>query len=147
MLRGSGALKSDDDGWEDFHRSVIIPALDISTAVRLSMTDYEFVLSTQHQRVVHVGEIQSYHMVDASSSKVIRPDSILKVGEEGRIGVDLLTVTPALMRTKHEGVQRVILAKPTILVKLDEPMGKRKALNKLANFSSWLTGGAPDAVD
>lgn len=152
MLRGPD-IKVDDDGWEEFHKQCVLPAIEIATAMRLSMTDYELVLNVASKasgeaKVTHFNEIQHFHMIDSATNKVIRTDSMLKVAEDGRIGVDLLTVTPALMRTKNEGIHRAILAKPTILVKLDEPMGKRaKGINKLTQWTSILLGADNTSVD
>ena len=77
-------------------------------------------------------------MVDLATNKVIRPDSVLKVAEDGRIGEEMLIVQPSLLRIQSgeaggeakdggggKGGSSITLCKPTVLVKLDEPMGKR----------------------
>lgn len=88
--------------------------------------------------IMYAHELQRVNMMDLFSHKIIRPDSALKVAEDGRIGEQILVVQPALMRRQKDGGGSVVLCKPTMLVKLDEPMGKR---NKgFRAISSWLTG-------
>ena len=150
-------MEIDDDGWEELHKQVIQPAIELATAMRLSMTDYEVISrgvgigggggrntdgSSENNNIVHHNEIGHYQMIDNATHKIIRPDSTLKISDEGRIGIELLTVTPALMRTKNDGIHRNVLCKPTILVKLDEPMGKRsKIMKPLGSWTpNWFGG-------
>lgn len=74
--------------------------------------------------------------------KVMRPDSILKVTDDGRIGEEMLVVSPALVRAQKDGKGKVMVCKPTVLVKLDEPMGKRsRGIRALGAWTpSWLAG-------
>lgn len=155
-MRGSPGAEADEKGWELFHTQIVLPAVELATFMRLSMSDYELVLNfsgsrnlgVHGEKVAHHSEIQHYEMIDVASRKVIRPDSVLKVGEDGRIGRDVLTFTPALMRTRNDGVHRNILAKPMILVKLDEPMGKRsKGLKSLGAWTAGWLGGETSLLD
>lgn len=86
-------------------------------------------------------------MMDLMTHKVIRPDSVLKVAEDGRIGEEVLVVSPALVRDQKEGKGKVMVCKPTVLVKLDEPMGKRsRGIKALGAWTpSWL--GGDDGVE
>ena len=80
-------------------------------------------------------------MIDIATHKIIRPDSVLKVSEDGRIGEEVLVIVPALLRVHSEG--KVLICKPTRLVKLDEPMGKRNrgGIKALGSWTpSWLGG-------
>ena len=70
-------------------------------------------------------EIEDSSMIDIATQKIIRPDSNLRVADDGRIGQEMLVLTPALLRDQKDGKSRILICKPTILVKLDEPMGKR----------------------
>lgn len=78
-------------------------------------------------------------MMDMTSHKMIRPDNVLKIDNDGRIGEQMLCVQPALLRTQRDSVNSIILCKPTILVKLDEPMARRPRGIK-ASLTSWLGG-------
>ena len=81
-------------------------------------------------------------MIDIMTHKIIRPDSMLKVEEDGRIGEEMLVVSPALVRNQKEGNGKVMVCKPTVLVKLDEPMGKRgRGIRALGAWTpSWFGG-------
>ena len=92
----------------------------------------------EHAFTMYAHELQRFNMMDLLSHKIIRPDSVLKVAEDGRIGEQMLVVQPALLRSQKDGGGNAVLCKPIILVKLDEPMGKR---NKgLRSLSSWFGG-------
>ena len=97
-------------------------------------------------------------MVDLATNKVIRPDSVLKIAEDGRIGEEMLIVQPSLLRIqsgdggvgegggrgrdsgKAKSGSNITLCKPTVLVKLDEPMGKRsRGIKALGDWTgSWF---------
>lgn len=77
-------------------------------------------------------------MMDMTSHKMIRSENILKIGEDGRIGEQMLCVQPALWRTQRDNAGSMILCKPIILVKLDEPMARRN--RGIKAFTSWLGG-------
>ena len=96
-------------------------------------------------------------MVDLASNKVIRPDSVLKVAEDGRIGEEMLIVQPSLLRVQGESGKEgeggagggkatsVTLCKPTVLVRLDEPMGKRsRGIKALGEWTGSWFGGSPE---
>lgn len=87
-------------------------------------------------------------MLDCATQKVVRGDSAVKVAEDGsgRIGEEMFVVSPGLMKGRvggreylggngsgHEsseggsaGSERTVLVRPTMLVRLDEPMGRKK---------------------
>ena len=54
----------------------------------------------------------------------------------------MLVVSPALVRNQRDGNGRVMVCKPTVLIKLDEPMGKRsRGIRALGAWTpSWLGG-------
>ena len=83
-------------------------------------------------------------MMDLATHKVIRPDSVVKVGPDGRIGDEVLVVAPALVRASRteRGVGKVVVCKATVLVRLDEPMGKRaRGIKALGAWTpSWFGG-------
>ena len=86
-------------------------------------------------------------MIDLTTAKVIRPDSVLKIAEDGRIGEEMLVVSPALVRDQKDGPAKVMVCKPTVLVRLDEPMGRRsRGIRALGAWTpSWL--GGDDGVE
>lgn len=136
-----------EEGWEDLHTQVILPAVQLSTKLRLSTADYQLTSHIFHRdpsqsASVFVFEIKSSSMIDITTHKILRPDSVLKVAEDGRIGEEKLVVAPALLRLHKDGKGKVLVCKPTILVKLDEPMGKRgRGIKALGAWTpSWFGG-------
>ena len=134
-----------EDGWEELHKQVVLPAIELATAMRLSMTNYQMVprlfnRAPDKATSIYHSEIQHYQLIDNATHKIVRPDSELKIANDGRVGVELLVVSPALLRRKDED-QRTIICKPAVLVSLDEPMGKRSKQKKALGWApSWLGG-------
>lgn len=143
-----------DDGWKSLHEQVTAPAVKLATSMRRSIVDYR-IWSRPSTRVndnedgvrhipIYYSAVQRASMVDMATNKVIRPDSMLKVAEDGRIGAEMLIVQPSLLRVQHKEGERgsVTLCKPTVLVKLDEPMGKRsRGIKALGEWTgSWFGG-------
>lgn len=95
---------------------------------------------------IYISAIQKASLVDIATNKILRPDSILKVNEEGRIGEEMLIVTPSLLRTEKEKGTSHLLVKPSVLVKLDEPMGRRGRMKGLGEWAgSWFGAASPGA--
>lgn len=136
----------------DLHKQIVLPSIALANKLRLSTTDYRLVFHPFSRdpgkaRTAYQYEIQNSSMMDLMTHKVIRPDSVLKVAEDGRIGEEVLVVSPALVRDQKEGKGKVMVCKPTVLVKLDEPMGKRsRGIKALGAWTpSWL--GGDDGVE
>lgn len=145
MLGGSDAPVS-HDGWEELHKQVVLPAVDLATTIRISMADYHFLAqlfkkAPEKANTIYHNEIQHYQLIDNATHKIVRPDSAIKIANDGRIGNELLIVSPALMRQKDDG-HKTIVSKPTIIIKLDQPMEKRnKAMKGLSSFVTSFLGG------
>ena len=142
-------------GWEVLHTAIVLPALHLSTSLRLSTATYRLLAHTSpplpnssQRPTIHTYTIPKATLIDISSHKILRPDSLLKVNADGRIGEEILVIAPALLRIQQsDGESKrergVVVCKPTVLVKLDEPMGKRsRAINKAlgAWTPSWFGG-------
>jgi len=137
------------DGWETLYKGILQPAIRLVNAMRVSdtnylMVSYLFAKASNEQYAIFRNEIQHYELVESTTHKIIRPDSILKVADDGRIGEEMFVVSPALLRSQKDGNGTVILCKPTILAKLDAPMGKRERKTKAMGgwAPSWLSGDA-----
>lgn len=127
---------------------VVKPAINLANAIRVSTTDYQlfshlFARHPGHPYAIGRNEIQHHQMIDNATQKIIRPDSNVKIADDGKIGEEMFAVSPGLVRSHREGADRVVLCKPTILVKLDEPMGKRgRGAKALSSWTpSWFGGG------
>lgn len=134
-------------GWRDLLDHIIQPAIQVSTSMRMSTATYRMTsrMAGKHAdqaSTMYVQELQRCHMMDVASHKIVRPDSALKVAEDGRIGEQLFVLQPALVRSHKDGGGNLVLCKPTMLVRLDEPMGrKNKGLRAL---HSWFGGDGGD---
>lgn len=97
---------------------------------------------------VHLSAISRAALTDLATNKLIRPDSLLKHNDEGRIGEEVLIVTPTLVRIEEakegERAKQIVLVKPSVLVKLDEAMGKRNkgGMRGLGEWAGSFFGGA-----
>lgn len=145
-MLGGADITVPEEGWKELHKQIVLPAIELATAIRVSMVDYHFAVrlfnkAAEKQHTIYHNEIPHYQLVDNATHKVVRPDSVLKIAEDGRIGEELLVVSPALMRKKDED-HRAIICRPTILLKLDQPMEKRsKGVKDFGSFvSSFLSG-------
>lgn len=142
----------DNSVLEELHEQIILPTIQLATKLRLSTTDYRlifhpFTRDPSKTTTAYHYEIQNSSMIDIMTHKIIRPDSMLKVAEDGRIGEEMLVVSPALVRDQKDGNGKVMVCKPTVLVRLDEPMGKRiRGIKALGSWTpSWL--GGDDGVE
>ena len=81
-----------------------------------------------------------------ATNKILRQDSMLKVNEEGRIGEEMLIVTPSLVKVEREKGTSHLLVKPNVLVKLDEPMGRKGRIKGLGDWAGSWFGGTTAAV-
>lgn len=136
-------LESRPDGWNSFYEQVFVPALEFSNSIRLSTADYfilaQFSKPADKSTTAFRHELQRCEIIDLTSHKVIRPDNILKIGDDGRIGEQMLCVQPGLLRAQRDSANSLILCKPIILVKLDEPMVRRPRGIK-ASLTGWFGG-------
>ena len=143
----SNMLSTTEDDWKGLHKQIIEPAVKLANAIRVSTTDYEllshlFARPPGQPNAIHRNEIQHYQMMDNATHKIIRADSCLRISEDGKIGEEMFIISPGIVRSHKDSVDRVVLCKPTILVKLDEPMGKRgRGFKALGSWTpSWFSG-------
>lgn len=136
------AIDRKKDGWKELYDHIVCPAIQVSTSMQLSSANYwitsRMPKPPDQSTAVFVNEIQKCEMVDITSHKIIRPDSVLKIAEDGRIGEQMLVVQPALLRGQKDSGSSIILCKPTVLVRLDEPMGRKN--RGIKALTSWLAG-------
>ena len=139
----------------DLYAQIIQPSLHLANTLRLSSSDYRllfrpFARDSEHARTAYQHEVAHSSMMDVATHKMIRADSAVKAAEDGRIGEEVLVVCPALVRALRDGKGRVVVCKATVLVKLDEPMGKRARSGMMALGAwtpGWLGGGGGGGGD
>ncbi|KAL8801673.1 MAG: hypothetical protein Q9182_004310 [Xanthomendoza sp. 2 TL-2023] len=143
-------IATEEHGWKRLHDSVTMPAVQLATNMRFSTSCYRIIAhlprnsSVGQHNVIYHPDIQRYTILDVATRKVLRQDSVLKVAEDGRIGEHVMVVQPLLLRMQRDSNGGIALCKPTVAVKLDEPMAKRaKGVRALGALSSWF-GGDPE---
>jgi len=139
-----------DSAAKTLHDTITLSAIKLASALRLSTSDYRLwtrsPTSENKSLPIYISAIQKASLADMATNKILRPDSILKVNEEGRIGEEMLIVTPSLLRTEKERGTSVLLVKPNVLVRLDEPMGRRGRMKGLGEWAgSWFGAASPGA--
>ena len=132
---------------KELHGQIVRPAIKLANGIRISTTDYQlfshlFARPTGEPNTVNRHEIQHYQMIDNTTHKIIRQDSNIRTANDGKIGEEMFVVSPGMARSHMDCLDRVVLCKPTILVKLDEPMGKRaRGIKALGAWTpSWFGG-------
>jgi hypothetical protein len=139
-----------DSAAKTLHETITLPTIALASALRLSTSDYRLwkrSFSSENKSLpIYISAIQKASLVDMATNKILRPDSVLKVNDEGRIGEEMLIVTPSLLRTEKERGTSVLLVKPNVLVRLDEPMGRRGRMKGLGEWAgSWFGAASPGA--
>ena len=117
--------------WSD----AVSKASELAEHIRTSPRTYEFrqdfdMNDGGEHRQMLAAELKEYTVVDAMTGQPLRPASMPVVGANGRIGVKLCVIFPALYRTSPEINKEIKLVNATILVKFDHIIpegGKRKA--------------------
>ncbi|KAL8685811.1 MAG: hypothetical protein Q9218_007531 [Villophora microphyllina] len=140
-------IASQETGWRRLHDAVVMPAVHLATNMRFSTSCYRIIPhlprnSAGQNNVIYHPDVQRYTMLDVATQKVLRQDSVLKIAEDGRIGEHVMVIQPLLLRMQKDTNGGIALCKPTMAVKLDEPMAKRaKGVKALAGWtSSWFGG-------
>ena len=135
-----------EDDWKGLHEQIVVPTIQLATSMRLSTNDYNvssqlFARSPGQDVVAYHQEVRNANMIDIATHKAIRPNSKLKIAEDGRIGIEMLVVSPALLRVQSVGHGKIMICKPTVLVKLDEPMVKKnRGIRALGAWTPSLFG-------
>lgn len=124
-----------------------MPAVHLATNMRFSTSCYRIIPqlprnSTGQDKVIYHPDIQRYTVLDVTTQKPLRHDSVLKVAEDGRIGEHVMVIQPLLLRMQKDSNGGIALCKPIVAIKLDEPMAKRtKGVKAFAGWTSGWFGG------
>ncbi|KAI4197328.1 MAG: hypothetical protein LQ350_005997 [Teloschistes chrysophthalmus] len=143
-------IASQETGWRRLHDTVVMPAVHLATNMRFSTSCYRIIPhlprnAAGHNNVIYHPDIQRYTLLDVATQKVLRQDSVLKIAEDGRIGEHVMVIQPLLLRMQRDSNGGIALCKPTVAVRLDEPMARRaKGVKALAGWTSSWFGGEGD---
>ncbi|KAI4137151.1 MAG: hypothetical protein L6R39_007445, partial [Caloplaca ligustica] len=58
--------------------------------------------SDNNNHTIFHPDIQRYTIIDVATQKILRPDSALKVADDGRIGEHIMVVQPLLLRMQRD---------------------------------------------
>jgi len=114
---------------KNLYQKIIEPAVDLAVKIQTSAAEYHFnpriaKKGPAARRSITSSDIQDFKMVDIKSGKRLKMDSQVVPNNNGRIGDQILILTPALIRCQP-GSMSVRLSQQAILVELDNPLGRR----------------------
>ena len=135
-------IKKNKESLQGFYDKVISPAIELANKIQTSATRYGF---SPHMRTIQPfsGNKLTHHqlsaskVIDVETGKTLKVDSPVQQDERGELGRNILLLAPALYR-HNPGQASIQLVKETVLVKLDKPLGRRRA----ATNHQALGGGA-----
>jgi hypothetical protein len=121
-------LEAIPEGWKSLFELIFVPALQVSNSIKLAWVEYHIFTRrdtpTDNSTAMFIQDLEKNELRDITSHRRIRAD-IVKAGQDGRIGEEMLWVQPGLLKVP-DNYKDILLCQPTILVKLDEPLGRPK---------------------
>lgn len=109
-----------------FYEQVLLPAVQLANAMKLSTSEYVVTLPrllVTEFKPVTIDMLKKTKMLDSASGKHLKPDSAVVADKEGAIGKFILGLEPELCRVAKG--KETMLYPGTILVELFHPLGKR----------------------
>jgi hypothetical protein len=106
---------------------VFVRALQVSNSIKLARDSYPIFNrrdTTDNSTAMFIQDLEKNELRDITSKRKILVD-IVKADQDGRIGEEMLWVQPGLLKVQDND-KNILLCQPTILVKLDEPLGRPK---------------------
>ena len=142
--------QTNDTEWRILHEDITLPTLRLATTLRVSPNAYRLSYPAPSSKAapIYMSAIPRATLTDLATNKLIRPDSLLKPNNEGRIGEEVLIISPTLLRIEEakesERAKTILLVKPNVLVRLDEAMGRRNkgGMRGLGEWAGSFFGSA-----
>lgn len=107
-------------------RKLFTEAAELATNIRLSPTSYTFNSDYVAGGPLFMGEIREMRIINEASGQPIRSLDVVKKAHDGRIGIKLCLLHPALVRKSKESGRDVTLVKATMLCNFDHPVTRRR---------------------
>ena len=109
-----------------FYDQVLLPAVKLANAIRMSTSDYvvwipESLITSF--KPVTIDKLKSCKIIDFKSGKQLKPDSAVVADKDGIIGKIIICLEPCLYRVTKG--KKTTLHQEKILVELCHPLGKR----------------------
>ncbi len=107
---------------------IFVPALGVSNHIKSSRSVFHIFTRTEkptdNSTAMFIHELEECEMRDITTGRNVGAKNIGKVGQDGRIGEEMLWVQSGLLKRWLNHPDTRVLCKPVILVKLDEPLAK-----------------------
>lgn len=147
--------KRGGNAFNEFHREITVPAVNLACILRKSSASYEFMFMTdpklyQKERpelhpetagLLFPGNLEMSDILDIETRKTLRPGRVER-GKDGSIGNRIMVIHPALYRRK--GNDEICLGKQLLLAQLPEPshrLGKPRNNEGSRNLIAGLFNG------
>ncbi|KAL8974352.1 MAG: hypothetical protein Q9197_001397 [Variospora fuerteventurae] len=110
---------------------VIQPAVELAVKIQISSATYDFrpkmdAVPLLDNCIFSQKHLSSMKLVDIATGKTLKADSPVQANEKGEIGTRVMMLAPALYRC-DPGKDPLLLVKPTFVVQLYKPLGRRQA--------------------
>lgn len=119
-------LFSGPQAHDTFYDQVLLPAVELANAIKMSTTEYVFVLPQfflDKFEPAIIDVLKTGKMVDSQTGKHLKPGSAVVTDKDGVIGHFIISLEPELCRVIRG--QKTTLNQGTILVELYHPLAKR----------------------
>ncbi|OAP59952.1 hypothetical protein AYL99_04954 [Fonsecaea erecta] len=97
---------------------------DLANNIRQSMAEYEFVVVDP--REIKGAEVKYFTVIDSRTGFALSSSAVPIAGPGGRVGSIWFQIYPAFVRKATESSKRIVLVKPTVVVKFDHPVPRGK---------------------
>lgn len=124
------SIQDRKDSLERLHDQVVLPTVKLAVTMKTSSSCYKFYpaegmdLSTRWD-LARTEFIHGYKFVDLDTRKTLKSNSFFTLDENGNLGKPLFLFEPGLARLGDGMKQDVQLYRPSFLLKLYTPLGKR----------------------
>ena len=127
LLKQLKGTDCQDGADHDQCHQIVAEAADLDNNFRLSAADYRFHFhygygATSDDQVLKAENLKESKIIDCKTGAPLRSSAKPIAGGDGRVGEVLFVVHPAFIRKSSESSQKIVLVKPTIVVKFDQPV-------------------------
>ncbi|OQU95465.1 hypothetical protein CLAIMM_01667 [Cladophialophora immunda] len=105
-------------------RQIVKEAADLANNIRQSTAEYEFDFTVDSQLIEE--KVKDFMIIDCDTGSTLGYSAVPVAGPGGRVGHVLFLVYPAFVRKSADSSKRIVLVKPTIVVKFDQPVRRGK---------------------
>jgi hypothetical protein len=116
-------------------KQFVTEATELAKAIRETWKLYEFrtELDTSIENAncrVKSGDLERYEVIDSQTGAPLASSSAPIADEDGNVGRVLMVQFPGFVRKGMDASEDLILIKPTIVVKFDQPVPRKRKRNQ-----------------